>query len=136
MNKETRVPAVSGQLAVLVVTASLCCAMMAYAVAAPPASAAQGEQGTATPEPVYTRARVVSVLQESASTGTLYVRLKLLPRSKIPFTTQAFRVRDPALLAGIPEGAWVKFTARHVEGENTLTSIHVVEECKRFQSCD
>lgn len=87
-------------------------------------------------EPVYTRARVVSVLQEPGSSGKLYVRLKLLPRSKIPFTTQAFRVRDPALLAGIPEGAWVKFTARHVEGENTLTSIHVVEECKRFQPCD
>jgi len=81
---------------------------------------------------VYTRARVVSLPQA----GEPYVRLKLLPRSKIPFTTQAFRVADRALLAGIPEGAWVKFTARHVEGENTLTSIHVVEECKRFQRCD
>ena len=87
-------------------------------------------------EPVYTRARVVSVLQEPGSSGKLYVRLKLLPRSKIPFTTQAFRVRDRALLTGIPEGAWVKFTARHVDGENTLMSIHVVEECKRFQPCD
>lgn len=124
------------RIAVPVATASLCCAMATYAVAAPPAPAAQGEQGTATPEPVYTRARVVSLLQEPGSSGKLYVRLKLLPRSKIPFTTQAFRVRDPALLAGIPEGAWVKFTARHVEGENTLTSIHVVEECKRFQPCD
>jgi len=87
-------------------------------------------------EPVYTRARVVSVLQEPGSRGKLYVRLKLLPRSKIPFTTQAFLVRDPALLAGIPEGASVKFTARHVDGENTLMSIHVVEACQRFQPCD
>ena len=85
---------------------------------------------------VHTRARFMSVLQEGGSGGKLYVRLKLLPRSKLPFTTQAFRVVDRALLAGIPEGAWVKFTARHIEGENTLTSIHVVDECKRFQPCD
>lgn len=102
------------------------------------------EAGVASAQPVtaaaeatvYTRARVVSVLQEPGSGGKLYVRLKLLPRSKIPFTTQAFRVLDPALLADIPEGSWVKFTARHVEGENTLLSIQVVEECKRFQRCD
>lgn len=86
--------------------------------------------------PVYTRARVVSVRQEPGDEGRLYVRLRLLPRSKIPFTTQAFRVTDRALLAGISDGASVKFTARHVNGENTLTSIHVVEECKRFQPCD
>lgn len=83
---------------------------------------------------VYTRARVVSLPKESDAKP--FVRLKLLPRSKIPFTTQAFRVADRALLAGIPEGASVKFTARHVEGENTLTSIRVVEECRRFQPCD
>lgn len=84
--------------------------------------------------PVFTRARLVSTLQESG--GRLYVRLQLLPGAKIPFTTQAFRVADPALLAGIPDGASVKFTARHMEGENMLTSIHVVEECRRFQPCD
>ena len=81
---------------------------------------------------VYTRARVVSLPQA----GEPYVRLKLLPRSKIPFTTQTFTVRDRELLADIPEGAWVKFTARNIDGENTLTSIHAVPECKRFQSCD
>lgn len=87
-------------------------------------------------EPVYTRARLVSVLQEPGDTGKLYVRLQLVPRWRLPFTTQAWRVRDRSLLTGIPEGAWVKFTARRVEGENTLTSIHMVEECKRFQPCD
>jgi len=101
------------------------------------AGAASAQTTTEAPAaPVYTRARFVSVLQEGGSGGKLYVRLKLLPRSKLPFTTQAFRVVDRALLAGIPEGAWVKFTARHIEGENTLTSIHVVDECKRFQPCD
>ena len=101
------------------------------------AGAASAQTAVETPAaPVYTRARVVSVEQEAGSGGKLYVRLKLLPRSKIPFTTQAFRVADRALLAGIAEGAWVQFTARHVEGENTLTSIHAVEECRRFQPCD
>ena len=41
-----------------------------------------------------------------------------------------------ALLAGLPEGAWVKYTTARVDGDNTLTSIYVVEECKRFQHCD
>lgn len=68
--------------------------------------------------------------------GKFYVRLKLLPRSKIPFATQTFRLRDRSLLAEIPEGSPVKFTARHSDGENTLTSIHAVAECQRFQPCD
>ncbi|MFN3439227.1 MAG: hypothetical protein ACK41V_16125 [Acidovorax sp.] len=129
-----RFPAVSGQLAVLVVTASLCCALAPSAVAAPSAPAAQGDSGAATVDPVYTRAALVSVQKEPD--GRLLVRLKLLPRAKIPFTTLAFVAVDRAWLAGIPEGAWVKFTARSVEGENFLTSMHVVEECRRFQPCD
>jgi Cu/Ag efflux protein CusF len=101
------------------------------------AGAALAQAGPMAPaDTVYTRARVVSVLQEPGSAGKLYVRLKLVPQWKLPFATQAFRVTDRALLDGIPEGAWVKFTARRVEGENTLTSIHVVEACKRFQPCD
>ena len=47
-----------------------------------------------------------------------------------------FRVRDPALLDGIAEGGWVKFTAERLEGENTLTSVRVVDPCQRFQPCD
>ena len=81
---------------------------------------------------VFTRARVASSYQDA---GKSYVRLKLLPRSKIPFMTQTFRVTDRSLLADIPEGAWVKFIARHVEGENVLTAIHVVPACVRFQPC-
>lgn len=125
---------VSGQFAVLVMTASLCSVMAASAVAAPSTLAAQGDQSAATAEPVYTRARLVSVQPDRD--GRLLVRLKLLPRSKIPFSTQTFTVRDRALVADIPEGSWVKFTARSVEGETLLTSIYVVEECRRFQPCD
>ena len=84
--------------------------------------------------PVSTRARLMSYYEEPG--GKLYVRLKLLPRSKLPFTTQTFRMPDRALLAAIPEGSWVKFTSKHIAGENTLTSIDVVAECKRFQPCD
>ena len=84
--------------------------------------------------PVTTYARLASFKEEPD--GKLYVRLKLLPRAKLPFTVQAFRVRDRALVADIAEGAWVRFTAKHIDGENTLTSIRVAPECKRFEKCD
>jgi Cu/Ag efflux protein CusF len=125
---------VFGHFTVLVATASLCCAIVTNAVAAPSAPATQAEQSAATAEPVFTRARLVSVQPDRD--GRLLVRLKLLPRAKLPFSTLTFTVRDRALVADIPEGAWVKFTARSVEGENLLTAIHVVEECRRFQPCD
>lgn len=99
-----------------------------------PASAASvaAEDATA---PVYTRARLVSVEADAGGNATL-VRLKLLPRAKLPFTTQTFRVVNPALLHGISQGAWVQFTARHIDGENTLTSIRATAECRRFERCD
>ncbi|MBU0747195.1 MAG: copper-binding protein [Gammaproteobacteria bacterium] len=92
------------------------------------------EEGAAPAAPVFTRARLVSVGPKVGN--KLYVQLKLLPLAKLPFTTQTFRVMDGVQLAGIPEGSWVKFTARHVEGDNTVTSIQLAEECKRFQPCD
>lgn len=101
--------------------------------AAQPAGPAPAE-AKAEAAPVTTYARFTSVKEEAD--GKLYVRLKLLPRAKIPFTVQAFRVRDRALLAGIAEGSWVRFTARHIDGENTLTSIQTAAECRRFQKCD
>lgn len=85
--------------------------------------------------PVYMRARLVSV-KADAGGNTAYVRLKLLPRAKLPFTIQTFKVADRALLDGIGQGAWVQFTARHIDGENTLTSIRMTAECKRFEPCD
>lgn len=92
------------------------------------------EEGAAPAAPVFTRARLVSVGPKVGN--KLYVRLKLLPLAKLPFTTQTFRVMDSALLANIPEGSWVKFTAQYMDGENTVTSIQVSDECKRFQPCD
>ena len=84
--------------------------------------------------PVFTRARLSSSYEDSG--GKLYVRLRLLPGSKVPFATQTFRLPDRSLLADIPEGSWVKFTSRHIDGENTVTSIRATAECKRFQPCD
>ena len=103
--------------------------------AAPAGAASAAAEDAAPAAPVYTRARLVSVEMDASGIATL-VRLKLLPRAKLPFTTQTFRVANPALLHGISQGAWVQFTARHMEGENTLTSIRVTAECKRFERCD
>lgn len=101
-------------------------AMSAVAMSA---AAAQANE----PATVFTRARLTSTFEEPG--GKLYVRLKLLPRSKIPFTTQTFRLAERSLLADIPDGSWVKFTSKHVDGENTVTFIQLAEECRRFQPC-
>lgn len=85
-------------------------------------------------EPVMTRARLESFHKESD--GKFYARLKLLPRAKLPFMTQIFRVTDPSSLVDIPVGSSVKFTSKRIDGENTLTSIRVVDACVRFQKCD
>ncbi len=102
---------------------------------APAGAASAAAEDAAPAAPVYTRARLVSVEADAGGNPT-HVRLKLLPRAKLPFTTQTFRVVNPALLHGIPQGTWVQFTARHIDGENTLTSIRVTAECKRFEPCD
>ena len=83
---------------------------------------------------VYTRGEVRSFFEEPG--GKLYVRLKVLPGWKIPFSTQNFLVTDRSLIAGIEEGASVRFTAKNLGGENTLTSIQAAEPCKRFQPCE
>lgn len=83
---------------------------------------------------VFTRAVVRSFFEETD--GRSYVRLKLLPKAKLPFTVQTFRLADRSLQAGLSEGASVKFISRHIDGENTVTAIHAVPECRRFQPCD
>ena len=90
----------------------------------------------AAPEPVATRARVVSVDAATGRDKPRYIRLQLVPRARLPFSTLTFRVRDAALVSGITPGIWVKFKAERQDGENTLTSIQVVAECQRFQPCD
>jgi Cu/Ag efflux protein CusF len=86
----------------------------------------------AQPQPVYTRARFVAAHEDA---GKPYVRLTLLPRAKLPFSTQTFRLADRDLLAGIADGSPVEFVARRVNGENTVVAIRPVAECKRFQKC-
>lgn len=121
----------SGLVAALA-PAAVCGAAGAQPVAPAGAASVAVEDAAA---PVYTRARLVSVEADAGGNAT-HVRLKLLPRAKLPFTVQTFRVVNPALLHGIPQGAWVQFTARHIDGENTLTSIRVTAECRRFERCD
>ena len=121
-------------VATALVLAAACGAAGAQPVA-PAGAASAAVEGAAPAAPVYTRARLVSVELDASGNATL-VRLKLLPRAKLPFTTQTFRVVNPALMHGIPQGAWVQFTARHIDGENTLTSIRVTAECKRLEPCD
>lgn len=85
--------------------------------------------------PVETRAILRSVTEEDGGTR-VYAHLKIVPRAKVPFTTLRFRVHDRALLAGLIEGASVKFRAERIDGENTLVAIRAVLPCVRFQPCD
>lgn len=111
-------------------------AAIASAASDQPATPAAPAAATASiaAEPVYTRARVASFSKESD--GKLYVQLKLLPKSKLPFTTQTFRVQDRSLLADVAEGAWVRFRSTRIDGENVVTALQVIAECKRFQTCE
>jgi Cu/Ag efflux protein CusF len=84
---------------------------------------------------VYTRATVRSTFEEEGG-KRLYIRLKLLPRGKLPFTTITFRVLDRALIAGLSEGASVGFVAERRGGENVLTSIREMPPCERFRPCE
>jgi Cu/Ag efflux protein CusF len=122
------------QLRNVVVGFGLVLLVVASASARAQEAPTEGTAQAASPQPVLTRAQVRSFHQEP--NGKAYVRLKLLPKSKLPFTVQTFRVLDPTLTAGIVEGAWVKFSSRRVDGENAVASIQVVAECQRFQPCD
>ncbi|MCZ2497958.1 hypothetical protein GN316_14425 [Xylophilus sp. Kf1] len=93
-----------------------------------PAAAGDGPA----PPPVFTRAVVRSV---AAHDGKTYAWLKILPRARLPFTTQALRVPDPALVEGLHAGDEVGFSATHRDGENTLVAIHKVAACVRFRPC-
>lgn len=98
------------------------------------AGAAPAQQRPASEAPVTTRAIVRSVFTEDDGRRT-YIRLKLVPRGKLPFTTLTFRVPDRRLIAGLEEGASVAFVAQRIGGENTLTAIRAVPPCERFQPC-
>lgn len=90
------------------------------------------EPSASAPE-VYTRAVVRSISKEDGE--RLYIRLKLIPRSKIPFSTVTYRVLDPRLIEGLREGDSVAFKAERLNGENVLTTIHAAAPCERFREC-
>jgi Cu/Ag efflux protein CusF len=99
---------------------------MALALAAPAldlARAAAAAAPSASAADVYTRAIVRSISEEDGN--RLSIRLKLVPGSKLPFTTVTYRVLDARLVAGLREGERVGFQARRIDGENVLTAIRV-----------
>lgn len=87
----------------------------------------------ATEQEVYTRAVVKSVAAEN---GRLYIRLKLVPRAKIPFSIHTYRVMDAKLVDGLKEGDPVRFRAQRQGGENVLTAIETAPPCERFSKCE
>ena len=86
---------------------------------------------TSAPVLIYTRATVQSVFNEGAKH---YIRLKLGPGSGLPFRTQTFRLRDPAVAVPFPPGTGVEFVARRIDGENTLTELRAAPKLLRFES--
>lgn len=83
-------------------------------------------------QPIYTRAQVRS-LPSAAEPSVL--RLKLLPRGKLPFTTISLAVDRPELLQGIQVGDEVGFVAERRDGRNTVTRLRKLTACVRFQPC-
>ncbi len=95
----------------------------------------QGPAASAQPaEPVFTRAVVRSVFTEDGGKRH-YIRLKLVPNGKLPFSTITFRVVDPKLVSGLKDGASVQFRAERRDGENTITAIRTAAPCERFEPC-
>ena len=87
----------------------------------------------AAPERVYTRATVRQL--PTASEQPAVVRLKIMPRGKIPFTTLNFQVDDAHLLQGIAVGDEVGFIAERGASGNVLKALRKVPPCVRFQPC-
>lgn len=100
----------------------------------------EGARAAGTAEPsanaadVYTRGVVRSISEEDGN--RLYIRLKLVPRAKLPFTTVTYRVMDPSLVAGLREGQSIAFRAERRDGQNVLTAIRLAQPCQRFQTCE
>lgn len=108
-------------------------ALAGLCVVAGASAQAPSAEPTTQPDRVFTRAKLTSTFDEGRDKP--YVRLKLLPRAKIPFQVLTFRLKDRALIADIPVGATVEFLAEPIAGANTVTAIRQVPECKRFEVC-
>ena len=88
---------------------------------------------TASASEVYTRAIIQSISTDEGK--HLYIRLKLMPLSKIPFSTVTYRVLDARLVAGLRKGDSVAFKAERLDGGNVLTALHTATPCERFKEC-
>ena len=97
------------------------------------AGAPQPRHTASGPHAVETRAVVRSTFEEGGD--RLYIRLKLVPRGKLPFTTIPYRVSDRGLVANVREGDSVAFRAQRIGGENVLTALRAVPPCERFRPC-
>jgi CubicO group peptidase (beta-lactamase class C family)/Cu/Ag efflux protein CusF len=95
------------------------------------------ESGQPAPEAavaVETRAILRDVFEEDDG-KRVYIRLKLAPRAKLPFTTLTFRVRDRALITGLATGDRVAFRAERVDGENNVIAIRTLPPCESHRNC-
>jgi len=117
-----------GSRAGLAAFAAALCAFAVPAASAPPdATVATAAQR------IYTRAVVRDL--PGANEQPALIRLKILPRGKLPFTTLTFRIEDRRLLDGIALGDEVGFIAERRDGGNTVTALRKVASCVHFQNC-
>lgn len=109
-------------------------ALLAISLAAPSLAVAQVTDGDkALSEPLATRGQVRAITRDNA--GKTTIALKILPRTKLPFSTLTFRVRDLGLVNGFAAGDEVFFVAAQVDGENTLQALRKTTPCIKFQPC-
>jgi D-alanyl-D-alanine-carboxypeptidase/D-alanyl-D-alanine-endopeptidase len=73
---------------------------------------------------VFTLGELRSSFEEDGGRRS-YVRLKIAPGHKLPFSTITYRLRDRRQLEGIPVGAKVQFRAERLDGENTITALRL-----------
>jgi Cu/Ag efflux protein CusF len=116
------------------VAAALRTLLLAAACAAATAAGAAPAAAASASGDVETRAVVRSTFEQAG--GRLYIQLKLVPRSKLPFTTITYRVLDRGLVAKVRAGDSVAFRAQRMEGENVLTALRPAPPCERFRPCE
>lgn len=107
-------------------------AILSLVLATPIPSARAADAPASAPE-VFTRAVVRSISKDDGK--HLFIRLKIVPRAKLPFSTLTYRVLDARLVEGLREGDSVAFKAERRDGENVLTAIQKAAPCKRFEEC-
>jgi Cu/Ag efflux protein CusF len=116
------------------VAAALRTLLLAAACAAATAAGAAPAAAASASGDVETRAVVRSTFEQAG--GRLYIQLKLVPRSKLPFTTITYRVLDRGLVAKVRAGDSVAFRAQRMKGENVLTALRPAPPCERFRRCE